>query len=386
MRTRKLLLLVAGMIMLSLGCDQSSDVPTAANQNPTVKPVPSLDNTIVPGRYIVVFNDNVTSNRAMETAADLATTHATKIDFVYNNAINGFAGEMSEAQADMLRLDPRVKFVEPDRFITLGKPSSGGSAPTTNAQTTPWGVTFVGGIITGVTPHTVYIIDTGLDLPHPELNIDVNRSRNFCSRGRNSPQDGNGHGTHCGGIVGAKNNNAGVVGVAPGALLVAVRVLDNNGGGYYSEIIAGINYVASIAQSGEVANMSFGGPGSDALDAAVKNLAGKGVKIAIAAGNSGVDAATSSPARVNHANVYTVSAVGTNGCLTSWSNYGATTVDYAAPGLNILSTWKGNSYATISGTSMAAPHVAGLLALNLLNSAGTACSDPDNTPDPLAHK
>ncbi len=384
MKLRILYTLAIGVMLTAIGCDRS-EPPTGFDQNTTIKPVPTLDYNVAPGRYIVVFNDNVSSARAMETATDMATDHAAKVDFVYANAINGFAGEMSEEQANRLRMDPRVKFVEPDHFISLPK-TKVAPAVSTLAQTTPWGVTFVGGIITGVTPHTVYVIDTGLDLAHPELNISLNKSRNFVGRGKNSPQDGNGHGTHVGGTIGAKNNTSGVVGVAPGALLVAIRVLDNNGSGYYSEIIAGLNYVTSIAQAGEVANMSFGGPPSSALDAAVKALANKGVYISLAAGNSGVDASTTSPARVNHANVYTVSAISASGCLTSWSNYGSSTVDYAAPGLNILSTWRNKSYATISGTSMAAPHVAGLLALGMLSSAGAACSDPDGVADPLAHR
>jgi len=384
MKLRVLLTIAVGTMLLSAGCEQST-MPTTSNQNPTVKPVPALDNSVVPGRYIVVLRDDMSTNRVLETASDMAVDHAVKVDHVYTHALHGFAGEMSDAQAHLLKRDPRVLYVEPDHWITLPRPKVA-PAVTTQAQTLPWGVSFVGGIITGVVPHTVYIIDTGLDLTHPELNIDRNRSRNFVMRGKNTPNDGNGHGTHCGGIVGAKNNTTGVVGVAPNALLVAIRVLDNNGSGYYSEIIAGLNYVASIAQSGEVANMSLGGPPSASLDAAVKALAAKGVYIAIAAGNSGVDAVTTSPARVNDARVFTVAAVGTNGCLTSWSNYGASTVDYAAPGLNILSTWKAGRYATVSGTSMAAPHVAGLLALGLLNSAGTACSDPDGVADPLAHR
>jgi subtilisin family serine protease len=132
--------------------------------------------------------------------------------------------------------------------------------------------------------------------------------------------------------------------------------------------------------------MSLGGPGSSALDDAVRNLASQGVKVAVAAGNDGVDCSNTSPARVNATNVYTVSAIASNGCLTSWSNYGSP-VDYAAPGSSILSLWKGGGTRTISGTSMASPHVAGILLLGNIGSDGVACNDNrDATDDPIAHR
>jgi subtilisin family serine protease len=149
------------------------------------------------------------------------------------------------------------------------------------------------------TGKTAWVIDTGIDLNHADLNVDANRSRNFVTRGKDSPADGNGHGTHVAGTIGAIDNNIDVVGVAANATLVAVRVLDNSGSGYYSWVIAGVDYVASAAKSGDVANMSLGGPPSDSSrQCRIKNAAEKGIKFSIAAGNSSADAINYSPARV----------------------------------------------------------------------------------------
>lgn len=301
---------------------------------------------------------------------------------IYTTALNGFSAELNQGQLTALRHNPNVDYIEPDQVVTLAPPGQGGGGG--GAQVVPWGITRVGGAGDG-TGKTAWIIDSGVDLDHPDLKVDVARSISYVTRGKNTPDDGNGHGTHVAGTVAALNNGTDVVGVAAGATVVAVRVLDNSGSGSYSWVIAGVDYVAANGKSGDVANMSLGGPVSDALDTAVRNAAGKGIKFAIAAGNDGADASKSSPARVNHANVYTVSAIGTNNCLTSWSNWGAP-VDYAAPGASILSLRAGGGTTTMSGTSMAAPHVAGILLLGGIRSDGTACSDPDGTPDPIAHR
>jgi subtilisin family serine protease len=268
--------------------------------------------------------------------------------------------------------------------VMLAKPGSGGSGSTT--EEIPYGVTRVGsGSGDG---KTAWVIDTGIDLDHADLNVDVARSRTMFTSGRdgNSADDGNGHGTHVAGTIGAiKGNSIGVVGVAYGATVVAVKVLDSRGSGSYSGVIAGVDYVAANAQPGDAANMSLGGPTSDALDAAIISAANKGIKFALAAGNESADANNSSPARVNHANVYTISAMDVNDKFASFSNYGNPPVDYCAPGVAIKSTWKGGGYNTISGTSMASPHVAGLLLLGPIRTSGYVIGDRDNTPDPIAH-
>jgi subtilisin family serine protease len=283
--------------------------------------------------------------------------------------------------------DPDVKYVEADQVIALSpimvnaKPGGGSTQP---AQTTPWGITRVGG--GGATYNgnsVVWIIDTGVDLTHPDLNVDKVRGKSFVSN-VSSPNDDNGHGSHVAGIIAARNNTIGVVGVAPGALVIPVKVLDRRGSGTTSSVIAGINYVAANGATGDVANMSLGGSVSQSLDDAVK-AASANVKFSLAAGNESDDANNHSPARANGPNIYTISAMGTGDAWASFSNYGNPPVDYCAPGVSILSTYKGGGYATMSGTSMAAPHVAGLLLLGNITTNGTVKGDPDGNPDPIAH-
>lgn len=175
-----------------------------------------------------------------------------------------------------------------------------------------------------------------------------------------------------------------MVGVAADALVIPVKVLNSRGSGSYSGVIAGVNYVGGNGKTGDVANMSLGGPVSDALDDAVESAAAKGIKFAIAAGNSAADAANYSPARANGTNIYTVSSMAKGDVWSSFSNFGNPPVDFCAPGSSILSTWKDGGYNTISGTSMAAPHVAGILLLGSVKSGGTVSGDPDGNPDTIA--
>jgi len=351
----------------------------------------------IPDQYIVVFNTSVV--RVPEAASEMARAHAATPLFVYEHSLRGFAARMSAQAAAQLARDPRVAYVEPDGVVQLspdeipgagappgggakGKPG-GGSGCTSGSETTPWGVTRVGGAGNG-SGRTAWIIDTGVDFTHCDLNVDSGRAVSFVSR--SDGNDDHGHGTHVAGTIAAIGNGYGVVGVAAGATVVPVKVLDRRGSGSWSGVIAGIDYVAANASPGDVANMSLGGGGNTAVDNAVKNAAAGGVKFALAAGNEGVDANTRSPARVNGNNIYTVSAVNSSDVFASWSNFGNPPVDFAAPGVSILSTWKGGGYNTISGTSMATPHVAGILLLGNVGSDGTAVGDPDGNPDPIAHR
>ncbi|HVK39891.1 MAG TPA: S8 family serine peptidase [Candidatus Kapabacteria bacterium] len=391
MSFRQILPAIAAAALFATGCDTST-TPTEPSTSPLeTASLADESNTVtttsrvIPGRYIVVLNNSVSAEKAGDLRAGLMKT--AKVDRVYSHALQGFAGEISEADVARLRVDARVAYIEPDREINLviagkpSKPGNGGGGST--VQTTPWGITRVGGAGDGV-GKVAWIIDTGIDLDHPDLTVDVTRSRTFVS-GTNSADDGNGHGTHVAGTIAAENNTSGVVGVAAGATVVAIRVLSSSGSGTISGVVAGVDHVRANASAGDVANMSLGGSVSTTLDNAVAALGNAGIKVALAAGNEGDDAIFHSPARVNGTNIYTVSAIGSTNCLASWSNYG-TPVDYAAPGVNILSTWRGGGTNTISGTSMAAPHVAGILLLGTINSDGTACNDPDSNPDPIAHR
>jgi subtilisin family serine protease len=342
---------------------------------------------VIPGRWIVTLDGSALpagfaagDAQSVSLAADkLATVAVFQRDLVYSNALQGFSMEASLEEAERLARDPRVRSIEPDRVVILAHDveAEGKPAPSQPSQATPWGITRVGGAGDG-TGKTAWVIDSGIQLNHPDLNVDVARSRTFLG-GNTTPDDQNGHGTHVAGTIAAKNDGVGVVGVAAGAQVVAVRVLDRRGSGSYSGVIAGVDYVAANGAAGDVANMSLGGPVSAALDAAVLS-ASANVKFALAAGNESDNANNHSPARVNGANIYTISATDINDAFASFSNYGAP-VDFAEPGVSIRSTYKGGSYATLSGTSMASPHAAGLLLLGNIANGGTASGDPDGNPD-----
>ena len=358
----------------------------------------------IPGQYIIEYNDingrmpqlqKTTSKEAYGVQMDsrksifLAEFEAVglknaDITSTYGHALNGFAAKLTVAQADALRLDPRVKNIEQDYTIKKGKPGGGGGGGTA-PQSTPYGTTRVGGGLSAST-NTAWVIDSGVDQDHPDLNVDTARSISFLtgSPSNQSPDDQNGHGTHVAGTIGAYDNTIGSVGVAPGNLVVAVRVLDRRGSGSNSGVIAGVDYVAANASSGDVANMSLGGGVSTALDNAVISAASTGVKFVLAAGNESDDANNHSPARANGPNIYTISAMDVNDDWAYFSNYGSP-VDYCAPGVAVFSTWKGGGYNTISGTSMAAPHAAGVLLFGNASTDGTVNGDPDGNADDIIH-
>jgi subtilisin family serine protease len=392
MKLRNVFFLFVLMLLAFAGCVKNDS--SLQDQDNSL----SLKSASINGKYIVVLNeDAVIAKSALQSRNEKVKAKAYgllkkyeisgEIEEVYQTALQGFTVKMAPGQAKKMVLDENVKIVEADQIVTLspivvnGKPGGGG----TNSQSIPWGITRVGGGgATYAGTHVAWIIDTGIDLTHPDLNVDQTLGRNFVPRVY-SPNDDNGHGSHVAGIIAARNNGFGVIGVAPGAKVVPVKVLDRQGSGAYSNVISGIDYVANVASAGDVANMSLGGPVSSSLDIAVTNAAAKGIKFALAAGNESTNANNSSPARVNGPNIFTVSAMGTNDKWASFSNFGNPPIDFCAPGVNIYSTYKGGGYATMSGTSMAAPHVAGLLLLGDIISGGTVSGDPDGHPDIIAH-
>ena len=219
------------------------------------------------------------------------------------------------------------------------------------------------------------------------MNVDVQRSKNFVDP-NGSATDDNGHGTHVAGIIAALNNSIGVLGIASGAKVVALKVLGSEGEGSLSTIIQALGYVNINGAAGDVVNMSLGlDTISPILNQQIQNTASRGIYFAIAAGNEHVAASTYSPASTNGTNIYTVSAIDSLDNFAPFSNYGNDVVDFAAPGVRILSTYLNGRYAYMSGTSMAAPHMAGLLLLKgrNINTSGTAKNDPDGVADPIAH-
>lgn len=358
----------------------------------------------VPDNYIVILKDGA---NPWSVANEMAQQRGLGVSHVYGTAIHGFSTVIPKGQLDKIISDPRVKYIEQDSIVTIfkkpsGTPGGGGGSTTQPPQVIPTGITRIGGPVSGLVNVDVAVIDTGIDSTHPDLN--VVSGVNFAKG--NGWSDGNGHGTHVAGTIAAKNNDIGVVGVAPGANLYAVRVLDNRGSGFTSDVIAGVNWVAANADTIEVANMSLGGSQSNALNTAVENAVNAGVVFVVAAGNENTDACTKSPASAP--NAITVSAlddrngISDNDPFASFSNYGSC-VDVIAPGVLILSTWKDGGYNTISGTSMASPHVAGAAVLYLashptdtpaqvvsaLQSAGNldwnVSTDPDGTHEKLIH-
>ena len=314
----------------------------------------------IPDQYIVVFDDAVSDDDVVALAEELSLKHGGLKDKVYTKALKGFSVKMSEGQARKLADDERVAFVEEDGVMSIGTTQTGATwgLDRIDQRDRPLNGTFVY-TRTGAGVKA-YIIDTGIRKTHTQFGgraID-----GFDAVDGSLPAaDCNGHGTHVSGTVGGST-----YGVAKGVTLVAVRVLDCNGSGSTSGVIAGIDWVRGNHASGQpaVANMSLGGGASTALDNAVVNCINDGVTFAIAAGNSNANACNSSPARV--AAAITVGSTTSSDARSSFSNYGSC-LDIFAPGSSITSSWSTSDTATntISGTSMATPHVAGVAALYL---------------------
>lgn len=342
--------------------------------------------------YICVFKPSMVSKGAVKARAEqAANAQGGKVKHLYTTAIRGFSANISaQGAAQMKAKNPHIAYCEQDQVAHAnpkpdkpGKPGGGdgGGGGGTTSQDTPWGIARVnGGVDMSGSSKRAFVIDSGIDGSHPDLNVDTTLSVNFAKG--NSWDDGSGHGTHVAGTIGAIDNDYGVIGVAAGVRVVAVRVLDNRGSGSYSDVIAGVDYVATNGNSGDVANMSLGGPVSTALDNAVVAAAATGVKFVLAAGNESDDSDNHSPARAEGPNIYTVSAFANGDTWASFSNYGSH-VDWAEPGVAIRSTYKGDGYATLNGTSMAAPHLAGILLLGNVTSDGTVAGDPDGMADKI---
>jgi subtilisin len=315
------------------------------------------------------------------------------ISDVYESSIKGFAISIPDNDPkilDLLKKDPRVSVVEQDQRVysfRITHPLLTKSLLTTGSQKLPTGINRVDGDLSSTISGNgrgsqvnadIAIIDTGIQLNHPDLN--VYRQKTFVA-GTSSANDDHGHGTHLAGTAAAKDNSIGVVGIAPGARLWAIKVLDKNGAGSISNVIAGIDYVTANAKQIDVVNISFGCEcKSSALDSAITKSVSKGITYVVAAGNSKKDASTFSPAY--HPKVISVSAIsdtdgkcgskgptssyGKDDSFATFSNYGST-VDISAPGVGIYSTYKGSSYKALSGTSMSASHVSGAVALYKAN-------------------
>lgn len=341
--------------------------------------------------YIVVYRQGVSANAK-------AGANGVTPSFVYRQAVSGFAANLTGGQLARIRSDPDVVIVQPDAVVFVppfewNDTSAGSKLDPKKGQVIPTGIRRIGGLLSataaidGIDSRVdadVAILDGGIDTAHPDLNVAGAVS---CI----GPYSATGHGTHVAGTVGALDNDFGVVGVAAGARIWSVQVLDSRGNGTLASVICGVDWVADHADVIDVANMSLSALGSDdgacgatnadPLHMAICNSVDAGVTYVVAAGNAAIDASRVVPAAYDE--VITVSALadwdglpgglaqpscnrahGYDDALAVFSDFGAD-IDIAAPGTCILSTWRSGRYEVGSGTSMSSPHVAGAAALYL---------------------
>ncbi|KAK4234096.1 peptidase S8/S53 domain-containing protein [Achaetomium macrosporum] len=328
--------------------------PTAEPLDKRAPVIAAQAGRVVPGKYVVKLKEG-----ASDDALDKAVSKLSKTDHVYRGRkFKGFAGKLEGSLLDEIRALPEVEYVEEEAVFTINTYVSQSSAP--------WGIARLSHKARGSSTYVyddsagagtcAYVIDTGIYTAHSQFGGRATFAANFVD---NSNTDGNGHGTHVAGTIGSNT-----YGVAKKTRLYAVKVLGSDGSGTTSGVVAGINFVATDAPNrncpnGTVANMSLGGGFSTSINNAAAALVDAGVFLAVAAGNDNANAANYSPA--SEASVCTVGATDSSDRKASYSNYGSV-VDIFAPGTSILSTWIGSTSATntISGTSMASPHIAGL--------------------------
>jgi subtilisin family serine protease len=333
---------------------------------------------IIPNQYIIYLQDNKEESNSIDPVefynSELKDT-GTELLYVYYDVVKGLAIKIpNEKVLEQLKNNPLVSYMGNDRKISAFIDTH------TENQIIPASVDRVedGASLNNINPNFVdadiAILDTGIDLDHADLNVFHERS--FIP-GTINADDDHGHGTHLAGVAAAKDNSFGMVGIAPGARLWAIKVLESSGMGEISTLIKGLDYINQHQNEVDVAVLSLGCEcESGALNIAINNSIKAGITIVVAAGNEGKDAGTFTPA--NNPEVITVSAIadtdgkcggngpptpyGADDMLASFSNYG-NVVDISAPGVDIYSTFKSNSYTKLTGTSMAAPHVAGAAAL-----------------------
>ncbi|MCF1429253.1 MAG: S8 family serine peptidase [Shewanella sp.] len=355
--------------------------PVALAVNPTFNNAASnsvLDMALA-NTCILRFNDNIPQSLVKTTAqsmlfkANSAPANAgmvtrAQIKYLYKNTIKGMAVNMSCDKAkNLFDYNPMIMSFSPDGKVFASgfqdntNVSHGYDSPDTPQQI-PWSVTRVGGPVDG-SGHIAWVVDTGIDLKNADLKVDSSRGFSVFKDGPDAGMDDeSGHGTHVSGIIAALNNDIDVVGVAAGATVVPIKVLNSFGVGSWSGVVAGLDYVAAHAKPGDCINISLGGSHNDDVEAAVIRAADRsGAFIAVAAGNESESAVSVSPAGVQHQHVYAISATDSKDRFANFSNYGIPPIKYGAPGVDILSLKVGGGTVSWSGTSQATPAACAIL-------------------------
>jgi len=401
---------IISLCFFLVSCTDDHSLTLSLPEEQNVLTFPNYKTELIENQFIIVFNEDLiffkidlddyegTQALMRKEAVDFLRNYKIDpdgIDYVYSMALTGFCARIEEDKIKEIITDPRVKYIEQDRKGMLGQGNNKSKVnkeeeEIENTQRVPWGISRVGGPFDYRGRHSVFVVDTGIDINHPDLNVDVKKGFDPYNQKKKdwNLNDEHGHGTHVAGTIGALDNHFGVVGVASGVPLVPVKVFFGPSAAYtYSGMVAGIEHIGVRGKPGDVANLSFGGfDKSQVLDDAVLNVSNKRrVWMVIAAGNSKLPANAFSPARVNGPYTITVSAFQLGDIYAPFSHYGPPT-KYAAPGVGVLSTWPNNRYRNESGTSMATPHVSGLRVMGELDSDGFVLNYPNSNPDPIAFR
>lgn len=378
----------------------------------------------IPGQYIVLIKESVAQPVALqeltdsdrESAANLnnskrnlnlqllanlrkaSTISEEQVKSDYADAIVGFSASLSPEQVSSLSQNPLVEGVFPDFYVSAGPGTDEGLPEefSPNGQTTPCAVTNAGGFADGSAKSAwIWILDTGIDLDHPDLNVHAVLPFIKSCVPSQSADDGHGHGTHVAGIAAAKNNGFGIVGVSAGARVVPVKVIPNSGGGgAMSYVLQGLNHVAIYDKKDDIVNLSIGvfpiancENSNIPLRNAIKNLGLSGTWVCIASGNHAGNAASCLPGCINGAQVYTVGAMTCANTCYGGPNWGTPVVDWVATGYQVYSTFKNGGYATLTGTSQATPVVSGIIhARTGAPKSGGTISCGNNAVPPAAYK
>lgn len=408
----KLFTIITVLSSVLVSCNKDAPQQAQNTAKEVVEPV-SNEGKIIPNQYIVIlkqeavapaisyadapFTDRAVKSRFMKEKSTIVINELEnflidleidpgKVLMYYTSVMSGFAVKLTDAEYEKISNSDKVASLEYDReeslpdFKVESVDNSGA-----RAQTTPCGISRAGGAANAGSARWIWIVDSGIDLDHPDLNVQTNYSRSFVG---GSANDCNGHGTHVAGTAAARNNSIGVVGVAANAPVVSVRVFGCSGGSSSSTIVGGFDYVAANDLAGDVVNASLGGyygsgcSTGSSYRTVLNALSGAGTRVALAAGNSSGNANFYQPACLNATNIVTIASMTCGRGWSSFSNYGRGPCDFIATGSSVYSTYLNGGYATLSGTSMATPHVAGIMQVrnNLPASSGSVSNRGDSYP------